>query len=133
MELLLVLDPLAPFKLCLQDMVDRNNDLGHKAFAWKHIKTTFEAMLGELEGYLSNPPHPEKSFMLSYIVDPNHWRIQEREKGEAYGARLLLRWSGGASKKTSRQWNPRLLRKVYTENGQDFPTQGRGLTPRVDS
>lgn len=59
-----------PWFLCLQDPCDKNNDLGRRAFAWKHIQATFQGTLKVLESCLE---HPDKQFlMLGPLVGPAH-------------------------------------------------------------
>jgi hypothetical protein len=87
-----VTDPKAPFLLCIQDPADPRNDLGRKAFAWKHIQATFEHMANYLRRELAKPAAelPPHHSVLAPLIGPYLGMNAERRKACEEFGRLEL-------------------------------------------
>ena len=93
--------------LVLQDGADRTNDLGRKAFAWKHIQATFkdchEAMLRAIEtstsgdsgaagvGAGAGEDGRQRSLLAPLVAGCHERFVEERAKAEEYGRRVMER------------------------------------------
>ncbi|KIW05487.1 uncharacterized protein PV09_03371 [Verruconis gallopava] len=86
-----ILDHSQPYLLCLEDPVDSGNDLGRKAYGWKHIQKTLQQLY---EG-LSRRQHPydDQKRLTSYITElvgsalPSY--NARRAKAEQYGLEVI--------------------------------------------
>jgi DNA polymerase sigma len=85
-------DPKAPFFLCLEDPADPFNDLGRKAFAWKHIQATFEHMATQLQRELAKPAGdiPPYTSLLAPLIGPYlSMSAEQRNMCQKYGRSQL--------------------------------------------
>jgi len=78
------------FLLVLQDPANLTNDLGRKAFAWKHIQATFKAAHETLQESIKSPS-PHKSLLTPLIGGCHEAFAERRAKMEEYGQMLLDR------------------------------------------
>jgi non-canonical poly(A) RNA polymerase PAPD5/7 len=83
-------DPAQPYMLSLQDPADPLNDLGRKAFGFKHIRATFAQLHRHILSFQFIEKDPCKS-MLGELVGPCYEAYQKRrEIAEAFGRAALV-------------------------------------------
>jgi non-canonical poly(A) RNA polymerase PAPD5/7 len=90
---LALIDPMQPYLLCLQDPADPLNDLGRKAYGWKHIQATFKTLRGSIDQQMANSRlEGWKGSIIAKAVGPCFEAYKARRAiTEAYGQEILER------------------------------------------
>lgn len=88
-----LVDPTQPYLLCLQDPADNLNDLGRKAYGYKHIRKTFGHLWEVINLEQKRSAHavwPKQSSLLAAAVGPCFDAYAARRAiTEAYGQKIL--------------------------------------------
>jgi DNA polymerase sigma len=84
-----VIDVAQPYMLCLQDPADPLNDLGHKAFGFKHIKKTIMELRRTLLTLEKAPAKMDISWLDEFVGPCYEAYKARREIAEAFGRAAL--------------------------------------------
>ena len=85
-----MIDQTKPYLLCLEDPGDSTNDLGRKAYGWKHIQETFRILFKSLKYHTSTEKEEESSSYLVTLIGTAELAYAPRRRiAQEYGDSVL--------------------------------------------